>query len=337
MLCFYAAKAEGQNIEAKQNFPSDIRNFAPENVMREVVGRILTYKIKPSRQRKIIYLSSQFISSSWLPQIKNIEFRLLSADEVEDIDEKIYFFTEPEFQAQGIYEIGFAFGDPNCNYSGDTWRFRVTAAGKVRLWESRGGFGGGCAVGSDTEFKSPGALNTYPNELKGYEFFDRGRLKGLRLGISTREDVKNIFGASCETSCDYDRNWRINFSYFENNSKEVTIGKNKPVKYVPDAQYIGKLYSIALSPKSEVFFGKVVFSSKFRKGKTFTAAHDGIGGGTNSMFDTYTDRYGLQYTLLDKILLTTEKNLKWRQGELRSIEYAIPGRLEEKMFVEQTQ
>jgi hypothetical protein len=50
---------------------------------------------------------------------------------------------------------------------------------------------------------------------------------------------------------------------------------------------------------------------------------------------SYKDRYGLKYTVLDEITLTTIKDLKWKKGELRKIEYTIPDKLEEKMFIEQ--
>ncbi len=192
--------------------------------------------------------------------------------------------------------------------------------------------GGGCS-GSST-FKTPGQLNTYPNELSGYQFVGKGRLKELLLTVSTREDVKRVFGEKCESFCDYDPDWQISFTYFNNLTKEITID-NKTKKYVSDARYEGKLYSITLKPKKDVLFDKITFPSRFKKGNSYTAAHDGMGGGTNSSHDTYTDRYGLKYTLLEKISLTTVKNLEWRKGELESIEYTIPDKLEEKMFVEQ--
>ena len=59
-----------------------------------------------------------------------------------------------------------------------------------------------------------------------------------------------------------------------------------------------------------------------------------MGGGTNTSYFKYVDRYGLEYSVLDRIALTTEKNLKWTTGELMSVDYTIPEKLEEKMFVE---
>ncbi len=53
--------------------------------------------------------------------------------------------------------------------------------------------------------------NTFPNELKGFEFFGNGKLKDLKLGSSKKEDVKKIFGEYCEKYCDYDENFKIKF------------------------------------------------------------------------------------------------------------------------------
>jgi len=49
----------------------------------------------------------------------------------------------------------------------------------------------------------------YPNELKGYEFFGKGKLKNIKLGVSSKKDVKKIFGKDC----DYDENFKVKFEY----------------------------------------------------------------------------------------------------------------------------
>ncbi len=182
-------------------------NPVPENVMREVVRRILIYKFKPLNRKKIIYLAQEEINQSWLPEIKNVEFQLLSKEEISQQEKEVYFFRKPEPAENNNYEIGFAFGSPNCEYLGDNWRFRISGNNKVKLWLA-GGVGGGC--GSSSDFGAPPEqLNFYPNEIKGYEFFNKGKLKNLKLSVWTKEDVKSIFGNSCETSCDYDENWKI--------------------------------------------------------------------------------------------------------------------------------
>jgi hypothetical protein len=327
VILFFSVIVGSQEIEGEKSFVTPV----PEIVMHQVVRRILVYNFKPVNRRKVVYLSKQGINQSWLPAIPNIEFRLLSDEEIEDKGTGIYFFTKPELSKR-TYDIGFAFGNPDCEYTGETWRFRV-AENKVRLWQG-GFFGGFCNGWSDDQFKAPGQLNNYPNELEGYRFFDRGKLKGIRLTISTREDVKNSFGADCESVCDYNQNWEVRFTYFNDFHRETTV-KDKRVKIVSKEEYADKLYSITLSPKSEILFDKVIFPPKFKKSTVYTAAHYGSGGGTNSTHDIYTDRFGLKYSVLVRISLTTIKNLKWRKGELTSIEYTIPDKLEEKMFAEQ--
>lgn len=116
----------------------------PNEAMEQVVRRVLVWSFKPRNKPTLIYLGEQRIKQSWLPTIKNIEFRLLSAEEIERKNLEVYFFTEPELSGK-TYSIGFAFGTPNCNYLGDYWHFRISNQ-KVRLWQN-GGVGGGCSNG----------------------------------------------------------------------------------------------------------------------------------------------------------------------------------------------
>ncbi|HMS41797.1 MAG TPA: hypothetical protein PKE69_16315, partial [Pyrinomonadaceae bacterium] len=193
----------------------------PDNIKQEIVRRILVFKFKPLKRQKVIYLASEGINASWLPKIANIEFKLLSDEEIEDGEREVYFFTKSTLEKK-TYSIGFAFGITNCSYIGDGWNFRITN-NKLRLWYVSG-IGGFC---SGREFKTAGKLNTYPNELEGYKFFDKGKLKGLKLTVSTKEDVIKIFGSDCESGCDYDEIWKIDFSYFGLISKETTINDKK--------------------------------------------------------------------------------------------------------------
>ncbi len=299
----------------------------PEYVYREVVQRILIYKFKPRKIEKVVLLSGKGIKESWLPQIENVKFRLLTEGEIEDLGRDVFFFTEPMIGSGG-YDITLGFGNPHCDYVGDGWRFRISKT-RTRLWPI-GGVGGGC--GGGYSIGEPGPLNTYPNELKGYRFFDVDKLKSLKLTISNREDVRRNF-EGCDDHCSYDKNWDVFFSYFGDISFEKTVD-NRSVKYVARPDLIGKIHSISLRPKSVIPFGKKIFPSQFQKRYGHSAAHDGKGGGTNTSYFEYVDRYGLEYSVLDRITLTTEKDLKWTSGELMSIGYTIPEKLEEKMFVE---
>ncbi len=114
----------------------------PEQAMEQVVRRILVWSFKPKNKPTVIYLAEQRIKQSWLPTIKNIEFRLLSIEEIQQKDLKVHFFTKPDL-SRNTYDIGFAFGDPTCEYLGANWHFRISKQ-KVRLWQN-GGVGGGCS------------------------------------------------------------------------------------------------------------------------------------------------------------------------------------------------
>lgn len=328
----FSAIAISQDAENQEsNF-----NQVPEKVMREVVRRVLIYKFRPPKRQKVVYLAKEGIDQSWLPIIPNVEFGLLSDEEIQDKDGGVYFFSKPEF-SKGIYNINFAFGDPDCEYVGESWSFR-NSKNSVRLWLG-GGIGGGCSGGG--EFKTPGQLNTYPNELKGYQFFNKGKLKELKLTLSTREDVKKNFGSDCENGCDYDNNWKITISYFGTMHKEITVD-NKRIKYVPKADYLERIYSICLIPKQRISFSQVVFPSKFRKYKSFSIgdSFDSRGRLTAAIgtsYETYLDRYGLSFIIFEKVSYTVgevEKNDRLK-GDLISIEYSIPEKIEETMFVEQ--
>jgi hypothetical protein len=122
-----------------------------EQVMKQVVRRILIWNFKPRNQKKIIYLADKGIQKSWLPEIKGIEFRLLNESEVVE-KHKVYFFTELEKRPLSKYYIGFAFGDPDCEYTGTSWVFRISKE-KVKLWQPNGGFGAGCSSVYDANAK----------------------------------------------------------------------------------------------------------------------------------------------------------------------------------------
>lgn len=138
MLIFsFSAISFGQTVEESDAPPVVV----PEQAMEQVVRRILVWSFKPRKQKKIIYLAAQGIQKSWLPTIKNIEFRLLSDEEVRQRKEGVYFFTKPEC-SENEYSIVLAFGDPNCNYLGNSWYFRITNQ-RVRL-RRPGNAAGGC-------------------------------------------------------------------------------------------------------------------------------------------------------------------------------------------------
>src|SRR5436189_6046916 len=80
--------------------------IVPEPTMEQVIRRILIWSFKPRNKPTTIYLAEQRTKQSWLPQIKNIEFRLLSDEEIQRRGLKVHFFTDLE-RSGAAYDIGF--------------------------------------------------------------------------------------------------------------------------------------------------------------------------------------------------------------------------------------
>ena len=149
----------------------------PEQVIKQVVRRILINSFKPRNKSTTVYLARQgirpsetlknnptiydlekeIIQSSWLPKIKNIKFVLLWDFELQDYpskeqpqkDLKYYFFSSPGLPADksgntfgSKYQIHLGYGF-RCNASIKNWNFRISNNQKVRLWRNGGG-GLGC-------------------------------------------------------------------------------------------------------------------------------------------------------------------------------------------------
>lgn len=137
IISYFSTTAFAQAIESDE--PSDI--VVSEHIMEQVVRRVLVWSFKSRNKPTVIYLAEQRIKESWLPKIKNIEFRLLSNEEIQEKSLKVHFFTKLE-RLENSYDIGFAFGDPSCEFLGMYWHFRISKQ-KVRLWQN-GGVGGFC-------------------------------------------------------------------------------------------------------------------------------------------------------------------------------------------------
>lgn len=131
----------GSSQTSESDETSDIN--VSEQAMEQVVRRVLVWSFKPRNKPTVVYLAEQGIKQSWLPTIKNIEFRLLSIGETQQKDLKVHFFTKPNLSII-TYDIGFAFGDPTCEYQGENWHFRISKQ-KIRLWQN-GGVGGLCSA-----------------------------------------------------------------------------------------------------------------------------------------------------------------------------------------------
>ena len=169
--------------------------------------------------------------------------------------------------------------------------------------------------------------NQFPNELKGYEFFGKGKLAGIKPGVSTKDDVKKIFGKNCEKICDYDADWLVNFSFYENNwTKDDTNQKGERLVYYLDSKYLGKLRKIELSPKKQISFGNVSFTNTFQKLSRSQITRIRSGKSRMVTYEVFQDAYGLIYELYsttDYDEIKTKGEKLYNKGDLFSIQYNI--------------
>jgi hypothetical protein len=175
----------------------------------------------------------------------------------------------------------------------------------------------------------------FPNELEGYEFYGKGKLKDLKPGVSTIEDVKRVFAKHCIFDCDYNRNWTISFNYFSNVTRIKNVNEKK-IEYVSDRSFSETLYSITLQPKSNISFQAALLLPIFKfRGKGSYSYNKNKVEETLS-FDVYSDEYGLEYSVFDKTLSTKDTNLsKLKNGYLLFITYKITDELREKILIKQ--
>lgn len=178
--------------------------------------------------------------------------------------------------------------------------------------------------------------NLYPNELKGYEFFGKGKLAGIKPGVSTKEDVKKIFGKNCENACDYDADWTIKFSFYENNwTKEDTNERGEKSVYYLESRYLGKLRKIEISPKRQQSLANISFPNSFQKLSRTQITRPRTGKGRMVTYEVFQDADGLIYELYattdyDDIKNKNEKLLN--KGDLFLIQYSISKDQEKTMF-----
>jgi len=180
--------------------------------------------------------------------------------------------------------------------------------------------------------------NPYPNELKGYEFSGKGKLIGLRPGVSTKADVKKIFGENCENQCDYDTDWTVKFSYYENNwIKKDTNEKGEKSVYLLDSKYLGNLRKIEILPKKQISFVNVSFPKTFQKlSRSFITDDTRTGKGKMITYDLYQDLHGLTYELFhetDYDTIKTGSEKLYKKGDLFLIQYSISKEQEKVMYI----
>lgn len=178
--------------------------------------------------------------------------------------------------------------------------------------------------------------NPYPNELKGYGFFRGGKLRVLRLGVSTKEDVERIFGENCDENCSYNSNWNINFNYLKADSCFTSqTGKASKQTFCPDKNFVGKLSSVELKPKKIISFAKTSFTNFGGYGAGGSISEDGQGRGTSIFYTSFSDGYGLTYSVFDDVDSIEKNPTNMKKDDLLSIKYEPSDKLNKKIFINQ--
>jgi hypothetical protein len=177
----------------------------------------------------------------------------------------------------------------------------------------------------------------FPNELEGYKFFTNGKLKGLQLLASNREEVKRLLGSDCEKQCDYDANWTIEFQFFDEIwTREESNSRGDRRVYKLDPKYLGKLRQIDLKPKQAVSFASISYPAAFSK-TIVTAApdrNDPRSGARSTVYDSFGDATGLSYQLFGPANPPgMPGSHMYKPGELVMIRYTIPKEREKSLFV----
>jgi hypothetical protein len=171
-----------------------------------------------------------------------------------------------------------------------------------------------------------GQTNSFPNELKRFELYQKGKLQRINLLVSKEKDIKKAFGKNCNAGCDYDENWTISFSYIRKSDyiSETDEGGNVR-KFYPPRKYVGTLISIRFHPKKHISIDSKEFSPSFRQ----IIGYDGISNQKESISAIkFSDQNGLEYNISQK----DNPANKYQKGDVISIEYGITETRKEEIF-----
>jgi hypothetical protein len=332
------------HVSAQQ--PADEPITLPDSVMAQVVSRILRWYFKPASRPKSVLIAERGIKREWLPAISNINFRLGTDNDALKTAKGAFIFEGLERVGQH-YSINVGWADFECDAGGDVWEFRTGRDNKVRLWKTNGGWGGGCNGNGPPTLRGIKLGEVSPNEMPGYEFFAKGKLNPIRLGISTKDDVRRIFGGACESACDYDENWLLRADYYEDrvmftqtsgDSKETEV----KTEYIPKPRFVGKLQKLHLMPKKRTSFLNVYFPRTFGKNQSYLIGdawdEGGFAGAVHTTFTLYVDGYGLEYSMFGAETFNNSRKKApvekdpVRKGDLGEIEYSIPDSFKDEIF-----
>ena len=136
-----ASMGIGQSLDTSESDP-----ILPDNVMEQVVRRVLYSYFKPGDRKRVVLLDSRHVRNSWLPKIRGIEFKLLDSSDPKSylkyhFEFEFLWFNESAERSKGKYDIGFGYGCPCAGYEGDTWHLTVKNETLVSLRKSKWGYG----------------------------------------------------------------------------------------------------------------------------------------------------------------------------------------------------
>ena len=160
---------------------------------------------------------------------------------------------------------------------------------------------------------SPDNSSAYPNELPGFKLFKDAPWKMIRPFETTSEDVRRSLGDSYLDYTWSGTDWHMAIFYI--GEKGSCNDKPWPVSLT------GKVFNIALFPKSRIDFSKKAFPRAFKKSSGYSA-HAVV------QWDTYTDTNGLAY----EVYRGNSSDGKIHEGDLRAITYGPS----EKRYKEKT-
>lgn len=171
----------------------------------------------------------------------------------------------------------------------------------------------------------------FPNELSGYEFFGRGKLKPVAFGLSKKQDIERLFGGTCEKGCDYDERFTINIDYLDcDDCMTTTYVRDRAM--CPLNEYMGTIEKITLTPKVPVQLEKIP-TTRFPKNTGGAILFKNGSGGVS--YESFGDEFGLKYSIKKgstaSVTITTP-GPDFMNGSLYSIEYGLSVELETKIF-----
>ena len=175
--------------------------------------------------------------------------------------------------------------------------------------------------------------HAFPNELSGYQFYGRGKLESVRLGVSTEVDVQRVFGEACKQSerCSLNDDWGVHFWYLEERL-DARGG-------VPRPEHAGRLAMILMEPKRRHPFGMYRFPKAFSRGN---ASGGGSGHDTPYTYTSYQVYWHESSGLQLEYRLFSDTNVRYglgearpRKGDLSAIVYSISEAKQDEMYVKQ--